>query len=329
MEALARGRSPVRGEIAIEDLRRDWERAGSAAQPFLDFVPIRLVTILENSVREVIGQAVDYGQPYASRGLTLIARFPAKAIVDTLPLMREERITLGDLASHGFSTGRMDEIIGALTTIFGDGFREELASIRTLWSEDEGQDLPPLISDMMATIGCLDQLLQVRHMLVHEQPANTPYSKEDVLHFFEQTGAFVSALKWTLIGKLYGAVPRTQLAINMQSKQEMVETQAELDALRGGTAADFAEPRTPTSQLVKRQAIGTPDRHRKGTPHRRWGGLVPVANRRVPRASRSALTSDGATRVGGACLPTGASRGGTQPRFLKRQLSLPVSMISQ
>ena len=68
---------------------------------------------------------------------------------------------------------------------------------------------------------------------------------------------------------------------------------------------------------------------RKGTPHRRWGRLVPVANRRVPRASRSALTSDGAARVGGACLPTGASRGGTQARCLKRQLSLPVSMISQ
>src|SRR5205823_5935395 len=80
---------------------------------------------------------------------------------------------------------------------------------------------------------------------------------------------------------------------------------------------------------VKRQAIGTPDRHAKRTPHRRWGRLVPVANRRVPRASRSALTSDGAARVGGACLPTGASRGGTRARCLKRQLSLPVSMISQ
>src|SRR5262245_1366254 len=80
---------------------------------------------------------------------------------------------------------------------------------------------------------------------------------------------------------------------------------------------------------VKRQAIWTPDRHRKGTPHGRWGRLVPVANRRVPRASRSALTSDGARRVGGACLPTGASRGDTQARCLKRQLSLPVSMISQ
>src|SRR5438270_1659995 len=80
---------------------------------------------------------------------------------------------------------------------------------------------------------------------------------------------------------------------------------------------------------VKRQAIGTPDRHAKRTPHRRWDRLVPVANRRVPRASRSALTSDGARRVGGACLPTGASRGGTYARCLKRQLSLPVSMISQ
>src|SRR5437762_4802817 len=66
-------------------------------------------------------------------------------------------------------------------------------------------------------------------------------------------------------------------------------------------------PGMRASRVVKRQAIGTPDRHRKRTPHRRWGRLVPVANRRVPRASRSAFTSDGAARVGGTCLPTGAN----------------------
>src|SRR6201998_2574007 len=88
-------------------------------------------------------------------------------------------------------------------------------------------------------------------------------------------------------------------------------------------------PPSINSTVVNRRAKGTPDRHEKGTPHRRWDRLVPVANRRVPRASRSALTSDAAARAGGACLPTGASRGGTQARCLKRQLSLPVSMISQ
>ena len=59
------------------------------------------------------------------------------------------------------------------------------------------------------------------------------------------------------------------------------------------------------------------------TPRRNWsryldslhrnsidaGGLVQVANRRDPRATRSAPTSDGAARVGGACLPTWASPG--------------------
>src|SRR6516162_503404 len=49
----------------------------------------------------------------------------------------------------------------------------------------------------------------------------------------------------------------------------------------------------------------------KGPLFRRWGRLVPVANRRAPRAARSAPTSDGAARVGGACLPTEASRGST------------------
>src|SRR5271165_7538473 len=68
----------------------------------------------------------------------------------------------------------------------------------------------------------------------------------------------------------------------------------------------------------------------KGPLFRHWFRLVPVANGMAPRASRSAFASDGATRVGGACLPTGASRGGTavQTRCLKRQLSFPVSMIS-
>jgi hypothetical protein len=43
----------------------------------------------------------------------------------------------------------------------------------------------------------------------------------------------------------------------------------------------------------------------KGTPDGHRDRLVPVANRRVPRASRNALTSDGASRVGGSVCPPG------------------------
>ena len=49
---------------------------------------------------------------------------------------------------------------------------------------------------------------------------------------------------------------------------------------------------------VKRHAIGTPDRHAKGTPDGHQDRLVRVVNRRAPRATRSALTSDGAAARG-------------------------------
>jgi hypothetical protein len=249
MEALARGRGPLIGEYAIDNLRRDWERSDGTLKPFVDFVPIRLVTIIENSVREVIATAVDHGQPYTSRGVSLIAKFPAKAVGETLLALREQRITLGHLASHGFSTGRVDEIIGALTTIFGDGFRDELAASRTRWSEDEGQDLPPIIADFSATAGCLDRLLQTRHILVHELPGDRPYVEGDIPEFFLHSAEFVTALEWMLIGRLYGAVPKTQAAMNTKARLDLKEVQAELAALRGGKAEDFVEPKTPLAEL--------------------------------------------------------------------------------
>jgi hypothetical protein len=41
--------------------------------------------------------------------------------------------------------------------------------------------------------------------------------------------------------------------------------------------------------------------------------FIPVVHRRDPRATRSALTSDEAARVGGSCAPTGVTRGGGGP----------------
>ena len=46
-------------------------------------------------------------------------------------------------------------------------------------------------------------------------------------------------------------------------------------SVREGGCADAASGSKP----VKRQAMRTPDRHGKGTPHRHWDRLVPVANR--------------------------------------------------
>jgi hypothetical protein len=161
-------------------------------------------------------------------------------------------ITLRQLASHGFSIGRMDEAIGALTAIFGDSFRDELASSQERLSEDEGREASPIIADLLATPGCLDRLLRVRHILVHEQPREKRtqrYSAEDIPRFLLHAGHFVTALDWVLVAAQHGSVPRTQSAMNVQAGQERSKAQDELAVLRRGTAADFLDPKTPLAEL--------------------------------------------------------------------------------
>ena len=70
------------------------------------------------------------------------------------------------------------------------------------------------------------------------------------------------------------------------------------------------------------------------TPLSGTAEVVPVSTGGTRAASCSALRYAERSRVGGACWPTGATgpRGRPAPgqeRFLKRQLSFPVSMISQ
>jgi hypothetical protein len=80
---------------------------------------------------------------------------------------------------------------------------------------------------------------------------------------------------------------------------------------------------------VNRRGSLTPDRRPIWTPPQHRGQGCPGSEQEGPARSGATTTSPAQRSAGGACVPTGASRGDAQARFLKRQLSLPVSMISQ
>ncbi len=95
----------------------------------------------------------------------------------------------------------------------------------------------------------LRSTVAARHILVHEQPRERPYPERDIPEFFSHSAQFVAALEWLLLARLYGHLPRTQLGMDMEAKQELEAAQAELAALRGGTADEFANPETPAAEL--------------------------------------------------------------------------------
>ena len=83
-------------------------------------------------------------------------------------------------------------------------------------------------------------------------------------------------------------------------------------------------------RVVKSLPTATPISRSIATPL----GLVqacPGSEQEGPARSGVTAASPTERSAGSACLPTGASRGGTavQVRFLNRQLSLPVSTMSQ
>jgi hypothetical protein len=86
---------------------------------------------------------------------------------------------------------------------------------------------------------------------------------------------------------------------------------------------------------VKLRPIPTPISRPIPTPPRAGFGLIHVGHMRAPRPGAARFDARAATAVGGACAPTwiklgmNSGRRFCQLRFLKRQLVLPVSIISQ
>lgn len=249
IEIASRSVHHVQAKSALHKLQHDLQQAGEAAEPFLDFVPIRLTTIIEHVVRSSVRRVVDHGEPYSSRGMKMLSKLSGKVIVEALLAFSERKITIGQLVSYSFSTGRLSEILGTLGAIFETDICQEFSTISTKWTEPEKNQVGPIISDVEGNFAAVDTFLKIRHILVHELPKDCPYSKNDMAFFIEQAELFVEALDWLVVSRLYDSVPYTQLEMNAQASDEAKIASDELDALRGGSTKRFAKPQTPEEEI--------------------------------------------------------------------------------
>ena len=64
LEATKRARTHLAGEYEIDKLLWQLKNVDLESSTFTDLVPIRLVTVIEISLRGSIAEAVDHGEPY-------------------------------------------------------------------------------------------------------------------------------------------------------------------------------------------------------------------------------------------------------------------------
>ena len=215
----------------VQRLQRLWGDRTEGVVDFADFIPIRLVTIIEVFVREVVREIVDHGQPYMDRSEKLAKG--AKIDFVFASNLHGQKLSIGDLVAHTISVSNPALIISYFEGLIPD-FVQKLKLSHERWSEDTATwPLPPIISNFNETIANLARLFEVRHIVAHELPRRESYEIAEISGFLTASAEFLDATDWLVVETLKGAVPRTQLAMNMQAGEVMEQLSREMDALLG------------------------------------------------------------------------------------------------
>lgn len=218
--------------IILDDLRRLnrlWKSKAEDAKEFADFIPIRIVTIIEVFTREVIRELVDAGPPFLERAETLLKG--AKLDHAFLAGLQGRVLSVGDIAAHAVSLSDPTRLIANLGALIPD-FSQLLKASHPRWSEEtEEWPLEPIIGDFNKMMESLTRLFAVRHIVTHELPNTPAFEIAEIASFLQSAAEFIEAIDWVLVDTLRGSVPRTQIAMNIEAGNSLNLLETEMDKL--------------------------------------------------------------------------------------------------
>ncbi|PWB84496.1 MAG: hypothetical protein C3F11_00970 [Methylocystaceae bacterium] len=228
-ERWGTNRAAMELSSAVEHLEREWLAMPEQAAAFADFIPMRLVTLIEVFVREVIREIVDYGPPYLDRAEKLVKG--ARIDFVFASNLQGQKLSIGDLVAHSISVSSPTNIIAAFEGLIPD-FTASLKLSHSRWSEEiDTWPQPPIIQNFRQTLAALTKLFEVRHILTHEFPRERPYESTEIEGFLAATHELLNAIDWVIVDKLKGSVPRTRTAMNIQAGGSLADLEAQMESL--------------------------------------------------------------------------------------------------
>lgn len=213
----------------LQQIGEIWKSKGQDAPEFADFIPMRIVTVIEVFVREAIRELVDFGSPYLEQAEKLAKG--AKIDFALLAGLQGRKLSVGDLIAHTVSTNEPTRIVAYLEALI-PGFVEKLRTAHARWIEERPSwPLEPIIEDYNRMMAQLTRLFTVRHIVTHEIPREAAFDPGEIDGFFKAATEFVEATAWVLIETKQGAVPQTQAGMNEQAGDDLNRLEGEMKAL--------------------------------------------------------------------------------------------------
>jgi uncharacterized protein YecT (DUF1311 family) len=168
------------------------------------------------------------GPPY----LTRAEAFAKDAKIDFAfsEALQGRQVTIGDLVAHAMGVGSLAQMLSVFTTLLGSDFSDRLSGAEKV---EDGEFTAAVLRNPDQTLRALDRLFQVRHIVVHELPAKTPYSEDEINDFLDAAMDFVVAAEDHLTFELEGVVPLTQSEMNAHAFAELEREREMLAQLLG------------------------------------------------------------------------------------------------
>ncbi|NVJ09462.1 hypothetical protein HUW63_30070 [Myxococcus sp. AM001] len=221
----------------LSELEKNWPQFKVTPLNVGDLMPIRAVTLLEVFTRQWVAEMIDAGEPYVARA----ASWKKDLRFDTSVwlAMHGKRVTLGELFSHQLSINSLADVESVVSALLGHSLFEQMKSVYSREQvEIYRRPKVPIVSDMVQLRKSLVRLFEVRHIIVHELPEQSPLTAEETDGFPSAALTFALAADEVLERALYGEVPLTQFAMNQhagaslrQVEQELADTIVEFDLL--------------------------------------------------------------------------------------------------
>jgi hypothetical protein len=225
------------------------ENINGSGIELLNYIPIRLIAIIENCVRSAVNELVDSGEPYLERGIDLIAKRSNKNLSQYLLYYSAKKLTIGQIASHSFSVSKIADIFSILeTTLNTNKIGDEIATQTTRWIEERENKSHPIIKNGNDTFRIIENLFADRHKIAHEITI-PPHIYESAPEYIEHTAKFVEAIEWLTIKHLHDYVPRTQSMMNIEAGSRAANALGKLNELRGGSSELFRDCATPSHEI--------------------------------------------------------------------------------
>lgn len=214
----------------IQTLAQQWQDGTALLHDVPDFVPIRLVTMLEVFTRTWIATLVDAGEPYVQRAGELVGG-SVKFDFGIVRALAGKQVSVGELVSHSVSINQLADLENIFSTLTNTAIFPAIAQLADRWASEVEGVSDPIIEDIDMMRSKMAALFAVRHIVVHEIPIEKPYQDGDLSSFITASLQFVHAVDQYLDTMLNGNFPLQQQPMNAEAWRRAEEKNAELTAM--------------------------------------------------------------------------------------------------